>query len=229
MLVACRLGGLSALETYHVDVRVRAQFGPTQGSRRPSAVSAMRVAAKSPEACPAPALWREPGHRAIAGVASLGHEGRAAEGAALRLHPASTPRRSNRAIDRQTAFIAAHDMSREFAAHIVDDRPTASLARRWLMPLVAVKICCAALGAALGQGEAAAAPPIVSVHPIDRIEGRHLSATELALHALRISERILGLHLLFVTRDEPGRRTRGAAGSSERINRPWLVLRRGPR
>jgi hypothetical protein len=26
---------------------------------------------------------------------------------------------------------------------------------------------------------------------------------------------------------EPGRK-RGAAGSSERINRPWLVLRRGP-
>jgi hypothetical protein len=37
MLVACRLAGLSALETYYVDVRVRAQFGPTQGSRRPSA------------------------------------------------------------------------------------------------------------------------------------------------------------------------------------------------
>jgi hypothetical protein len=30
MLVACRLAGLSALETYYARVRVGAQFGPTQ-------------------------------------------------------------------------------------------------------------------------------------------------------------------------------------------------------
>ena len=29
MLVACRLAGLSALETYYADVRVRAQCGAT--------------------------------------------------------------------------------------------------------------------------------------------------------------------------------------------------------
>jgi hypothetical protein len=36
MLVACRLAGLSALETYYAEVRVRAQCGRTQRSRRPS-------------------------------------------------------------------------------------------------------------------------------------------------------------------------------------------------
>jgi hypothetical protein len=30
MLVACRLAGLSALETYYAEVRVGAQFEPTQ-------------------------------------------------------------------------------------------------------------------------------------------------------------------------------------------------------
>jgi hypothetical protein len=30
MLVACRLAGLSALETYYAGVRARTQFGPTQ-------------------------------------------------------------------------------------------------------------------------------------------------------------------------------------------------------
>ena len=58
MLVACRLAGLSAFEAHYAGVRVGAQCGPTQGSRRPSAVSA-----KSPEACPAPALWRGPGKK----------------------------------------------------------------------------------------------------------------------------------------------------------------------
>ena len=58
MLVAFRGAGLSALGAYYAGVRVGAQCGPTQGSRRPSA-----VAAKSAEACPAPALWREPGKK----------------------------------------------------------------------------------------------------------------------------------------------------------------------
>jgi hypothetical protein len=38
MLVACRLGGLSALEAYYAGVDAHAQFGPTQrfgGLRRP--------------------------------------------------------------------------------------------------------------------------------------------------------------------------------------------------
>jgi hypothetical protein len=37
---ACRLAGLSALETYYADGNAQAQFGPRQRSRRPSAVSA---------------------------------------------------------------------------------------------------------------------------------------------------------------------------------------------
>ena len=40
MLAACRLAGPSALETYYAEVRVRAQFGPTQRSRRPSSLLA---------------------------------------------------------------------------------------------------------------------------------------------------------------------------------------------
>ena len=47
MLVAGRLAGLSALETYYAEVRVRAQFGPTQRSRRPSSLLARRVAGGS--------------------------------------------------------------------------------------------------------------------------------------------------------------------------------------
>ncbi len=39
MLVACRLAGLSALETYYAGVRACAQFGPTQ-----SAIAALRAA-----------------------------------------------------------------------------------------------------------------------------------------------------------------------------------------
>jgi hypothetical protein len=38
MLVACRLAGLSGLEMYYAGVRERAQFGPTQGSWRPSSL-----------------------------------------------------------------------------------------------------------------------------------------------------------------------------------------------
>jgi hypothetical protein len=42
MLVACRLAGLSALEAYYAGYagdNARAQFGPTQRSRRPSPLS----------------------------------------------------------------------------------------------------------------------------------------------------------------------------------------------
>jgi hypothetical protein len=34
MLVACRLAGLSALETYYAGVRARTQFGPTTASQQ---------------------------------------------------------------------------------------------------------------------------------------------------------------------------------------------------
>jgi hypothetical protein len=63
MLVACRLAGLSALKAHYADVRVRAQFGPTQRSRRPYAASAIRGSELVARGLSCPALWREPGKK----------------------------------------------------------------------------------------------------------------------------------------------------------------------
>ena len=58
MLVACRLAGLSALEAHYAGVNAEAQSGPTQRSRRPSAVSAMRVAGGSSKGILGPSVAR---------------------------------------------------------------------------------------------------------------------------------------------------------------------------
>ena len=67
MLVACRLAGLSALEAHYAGVRVGAQFGPTQRSRRPSADAAMTFSGSVVQGRLAPVIEARHSIRARAG------------------------------------------------------------------------------------------------------------------------------------------------------------------
>src|SRR5271166_2171264 len=56
MLIACRLAGLSALETYYAGGRARAQCGPTQSpiAASPHAVRIQRLGRRPAQPAPAP-------------------------------------------------------------------------------------------------------------------------------------------------------------------------------
>jgi hypothetical protein len=90
MLLAYRLAGLSALETYYAGVRVGAQFGPTQRSRaafrrfRPWEIAGASALAS---AASLEALARE------AGAAGDGSRGNRSPDAFLRQGDGARPRR----------------------------------------------------------------------------------------------------------------------------------------